>query len=140
MDTLGVILLVVGVVVLLIIIGLVIYLLVKKKKMKTEINKEVSEVETKSKGEMDTLIEKSTINELLAEGKGQLDFGNVANAKKIYKRLLHEYDSLEKKDRDSYTKIKNFYQKILDSSQKTVTPKKAVAKTTKKTTKKTVKK
>ena len=68
-----------------------------------------------SKEEMDKLISKNAIQDLLDEGNEQLSFGNIANAKKVYKRLLHEYDSLDKKDRESYTKISNFYQKIKDS-------------------------
>lgn len=80
-----------------------------------QIGSKKTSINSKSKEEMDKLISKNAIQDLLDEGNEQLNFGNIANAKKAYKRLLHEYDSLDKKDRESYTKISNFYQKIKDA-------------------------
>lgn len=71
-----------------------------------------------SKKEIDKKISESSLNEFLEEGEKQLEIGNLSGAKKAYKRLLHEYDSLDVKDKATYDKIMNFYNRILVASKK----------------------
>lgn len=108
---------IIGVVLLAVVIGGGI-LFLKRKKQKTETNKEVEVASEQAKENIDELISVSTIIELIEEGEEQVEIGNISEAKKIYKRLLHEYDDLEEKDKVTYERITNLYKKIIKASKK----------------------